>query len=128
MTSLELDEEAQGNLIVMHFLQQNYKKNLEELKNIAEKYVKFTEKQNEYEEFKVKDTNINYKYTGNTVEIKNWHQYIMFLLEVQDLASLVNFIQKNKLDETPWYKKVWVWLLIVLTILCVRYSMIKVKK
>ena len=128
MTSLELDEEAQENLIVMLFQQQNYKKNLEELKNIAEKYVKFTEKQNEYEEFKVKDTNINYKYTGKTVEIENWHQYIMFLLKVQDPASLVNFIQKNKLDETPWYKKVWVWLLIVLTILCVRYSMIKVKK
>ena len=36
--------------------------------------------------------------------------------------------QKNKLDETPWYKKVWVWLLIVLTILCVIYSIKKVKK
>ena len=110
------------------FIQQ--KKNIEELKTIAEEYVKVNDMQDYYKEFTVNDKNITYKDKNLEKEIKNWGEYTGFLLDVNgnDQANLVNFIQKNKLDETPWYKKVWVWLLIVLTILCVRYSMIKVKK
>ena len=135
MTSWELNDFIKNLIILTNFVQQNLKKNIEELKNIAEESVKFNKKQDVYNEFTVKDKIISYKHNNELKEIKNWDEYLDFLREVNDknIASVGNFIQKNKLDETPldetpWYKKVWVWLLIVLTILFVRYSMIKVKK
>ena len=40
MTLLELDDNTKNWFIVANYIQQNLKKNLEELKTIAEKYVK----------------------------------------------------------------------------------------
>lgn len=126
MTSFEIDEETQNLIIISNFIQQNY--NLEELKNITEKYVEFTGQKN-YKDFTVNNKNIEYKYNDNdSTEIENWIQYSDFISALESRTSFANFIQKNKLDKTLWYKKVWVWLLIVLTILCVRYSIKKVKK
>ena len=59
MTSLEIDDFWKKVIIVVNFIQQ--KKNIEELKTIAEEYVKVNDMQDYYKEFTVNDKNITYK-------------------------------------------------------------------
>ena len=123
------------------FRRQNYKKTIEELKNILNEFVQYANKENEYNDFKVKDKTIEYKKneykngvsTTKNLTIKNWNEYLEFFND--DISNRIDFF-KTKVKVYPEdipseEEKKNGWLLIILAILCVLgigYYMMKEKK
>ena len=172
MTKLKLNEDFE---VIIKFVIQNNKTNIEVLKDILEGYFKFVNVDILYKEttdptikdqvkydFTVENDTIKYTINSNNAKIENWEDYVKTIYKIskdKDKDSITNYFtlffnntqhqeldeaqasvqqfcsnmkldeaSTLKLDEAPFYEKMWVWLIIVLAILCVIYYMIKVKK